>query len=128
MKELLDALDALLRIITTQAHSKMSHTLKSADHIRERLRQRNRRAQDRARRFRERSEKTLREAHDRALNRVEVARKRAKELHARLGFEAQTVMKNMQKHLDARRVGRRGGGSNAAGRACPGRCRTRTPC
>jgi len=102
MKDLIDALDELLHVITSQASSALSLTFGAVDTLREHIHRGNRRARERARRIRSRGTQALHDAHGLAWARVELAQRRAKEIHARLNEEAAAVVERVQRSWDER--------------------------
>ncbi|KAI0049748.1 hypothetical protein FA95DRAFT_1556437 [Auriscalpium vulgare] len=91
MKELLEALDELVRVLGVQASNALSLTKAGSENLREQLRRRHRQAQDRARTIRARGEKALTTLGKQAQASVDQARSRAraarKALTERVGKE-----------------------------------------
>ena len=76
MKELLDALDELLRVISAQATSAVRIT----EGLRDKLRRRNQHAQQKARTIREKGERVMSSLGERARSHIAQARSRARAL------------------------------------------------
>lgn len=87
MKELLDALDELLRALSTQAASAVRVT----EGLRDKLRRRNQYAQQKARAIREKGERVVSSLGERARSHVEQARSRARALKEVISAEVADV-------------------------------------
>ncbi|KAH9068329.1 hypothetical protein EDB83DRAFT_2375831 [Lactarius deliciosus] len=87
MKELLDALDELLRALSTQAASAVRVT----EGLRDKLRRRNQHAQQKARAIREKGERVVSSLGERARSHVEQARSRARALKEVISAEVADV-------------------------------------
>ncbi|KAH9002896.1 hypothetical protein EDB86DRAFT_2893758 [Lactarius hatsudake] len=87
MKELLDALDELLRALSAQAASAVRVT----EGLRDKLRRRNQHAQQKARAIREKGERVVSSLGERARNHVEQARSRARALKEVISAEVADV-------------------------------------
>ncbi|KAI0033549.1 hypothetical protein K488DRAFT_84829 [Vararia minispora EC-137] len=104
MKELLDALDELLQVLSASAHTTLDMSLSVANNLRDQLRRRHRRAQDRARRLRAKGSQAWTDASKHVSERMEVARRRAKAIQAHIGDEAQAIVKRVRQRWDERRL------------------------
>ncbi|KAI0067466.1 hypothetical protein BV25DRAFT_1106267 [Artomyces pyxidatus] len=105
MKELLDALDELMRVLGTQASTALSLSKSVSETLRENLRRRNRHAQERARAMRERGEKVVEEMGAHAWGRMGAARARMEQAKARAHSVKEAMTARVGQEIDdARRV------------------------
>jgi hypothetical protein len=104
LQELLDAIDELLHVITANAQAKASLSLSTAGQVRDQLRRRHHRAQDRARRLREKGTQVWSDASKRVSERMEIAKRRAKTLQAHFGEEAHALVKRVHQRFEERPV------------------------